>query len=211
MLLLYHIAIPCIPISFIFTFHYASTISNLCLSCFSCPVHLYIPLCFYYIKYSSFWYKNFDETLHSTMLLLYRVSSPAPGSFVRTLHSTMLLLYPPWSRKALDWYYFFTFHYASTISFVKYRVIKIKNLLYIPLCFYYIHTRSRCRHNRFHFTFHYASTISNRGIQSISQDARLYIPLCFYYIQTWFKILVCAFNLYIPLCFYYICLFILMH
>ena len=75
-----------------FTFHYASTLSP-----FSAQqrrlMHIYIPLCFYFIKNCLKLTMN-ETDLHSTMLLLY-LFCHLPSSFLRIdLHSTMLLLYP---------------------------------------------------------------------------------------------------------------------
>ena len=56
-----------------FTFHYASTISSQDKYHQNTPLFLYIPLCFYYI--ASCWRYVLPSllSLHSTMLLLYRL------------------------------------------------------------------------------------------------------------------------------------------
>ena len=115
MLLLYH-------------FHIWTAVENGC---------LYIPLCFYYIK--------FTEKYVASGLYLY---IPLCFYYIRililiiraciTLHSTMLLLYPKSSLAYIEFPHDFTFHYASTISFFAVRLPSLP----AP------------------FTFHYASTIS---------------------------------------------------
>ena len=98
-----------------FTFHYASTISNLT-----------------WEQYAVF------LSLHSTMLLLYlfRLQSQSPIRHHFTFHyastiSTFRHIHP-------DPPSCFTFHYASTISGLFILVVFQVSLLYIPLCFYYI-------------------------------------------------------------------------
>ena len=77
-------------------------------------------------------------------------------------------------------------------------------LLYIPLCFYYIIDASCSWLAYSVFTFHYASTISTRTRGRRTRENLLYIPLCFYYILKLSKPFLVWIHLYIPLCFYYI-------
>ena len=162
-----------------FTFHYASTLSwkrynrsgdyidlhstMLLLYLWTAISHrwtmpIYIPLCFYFIRYGKEWSRWFCLYLHSTMLLLYRNREHSEGKkkniyiplcfyFIPAksyptfgdlhLHSTMLLLYPGFNR--LD---------RSSCG------------IYIPLCFYFIQLLLMCWGNWHIFTFHYASTLS---------------------------------------------------
>ena len=143
--------------------------------------NLYIPLCFYYIPGSFY----------------------ASISIVLPLHSTMLLLYQTEMFHQADDTYYFTFHYASTISWTGRTAISGN----ITFTFHYASTISKSSAHLIaiisNFTFHYASTISN-GIwksypalpalhstmlllylclQSLADSlCSLYIPLCFYYI-----------------------------
>ena len=74
------------------------------------------------------------------------------------LHSTMLLLYRiQLSRSAL--FSPFTFHYASTLSVEFAPIPDRPGYIYIPLCFYFILTRSQGSGPTIKFTFHYASTL----------------------------------------------------
>ena len=164
----------------IFTFHYASTLSQW-KSHDSIRWNLiYIPLCFYFIT-------NIvevilqDAHLHSTMLLLYRLWDIF------------------WERKSL-----FTFHYASTLSSVN-EIIQLVSSLFtfhyastlsllsagynvwcISFTFHYASTLSDsariCIRRRTPFTFHYASTLSRIGIGIDLVFIYIYIPLCFYFI-----------------------------
>ena len=60
-----------------------------------CPgIHIYIPLCFYFIGASAVISEVDWINLHSTMLLLYRFNQPNHIHVFINLHSTMLLLYP---------------------------------------------------------------------------------------------------------------------
>ena len=187
-----------------FTFHYASTISYVP-EIPSASVCLYIPLCFYYIRYALYRARS-GISLHSTMLLLYPPTQVDPMKDVMPLHSTMLLLYR--SR-----YYTHTrrrISLHSTMLLLYPRIIQQLfscTCLYIPLCFYYIEI---CKQRHIHifnftfhyastispqqqnnvitindFTFHYASTISRQYFQTFLYAFYLYIPLCFYYITTW--------------------------
>ena len=96
-----------------FTFHYASTISG---SGTPSPIRygLYIPLCFYYIKTSDL---QCTLVVHFTFHYASTISDVWCDcqNALQPLHSTMLLLYLPW---------LFLCVFPST--------------LYIPLCFYYI-------------------------------------------------------------------------
>ena len=80
-----------------------------------------------------------DKThLHSTMLLLYRNMGLQRPSGVPHLHSTMLLLYrESGSRRRMT-----------------------GQIIYIPLCFYFIENWRSIINDATEFTFHYASTLS---------------------------------------------------
>ena len=151
---------------------------------------LYIPLCFYYIIWTSaitkrlitftfhyastismfFRFLTFSlYSLYIPLCFYYILMMISPSSFpYSTLHSTMLLLY----RNSDSCNYniiCFTFHYASTISIV--------------------HTAHTKRIRT--FTFHYASTISKALKEWDITMHQLYIPLCFYYIRYHFVRLPC--------------------
>ena len=120
-------------------------------------------------------------TLHSTMLLLYRLVQRSGTHFLLSLHSTMLLLYliHPYpirisgitlhstmlllylgQRFRLHLQIYFTFHYASTISnltWEQYAVFLSLHSTMLLLYLFRLQSQSPIRH---HFTFHYASTIS---------------------------------------------------
>ena len=79
---------------------------------------IYIPLCFYFIKHAKAILPDVILNLHSTMLLLYPMGSAMGIDSGLNLHSTMLLLYlavSPVPSVLRSW---FTFHYASTLSFL---------------------------------------------------------------------------------------------
>ena len=76
----------------------------------------------------------------------------------------------------------FTFHYASTLSRLTGIIQGQLNLIYIPLCFYFIYT----------ITLIYILYIV------------IYIPLCFYFIQQQRSEQQPSWHIYIPLCFYFI-------
>ena len=150
--------LTCMALTFLqFTFHYASTLSRV--KFFTLPA---------------------DIDLHSTMLLLYPISPPL-SVFSTDLHSTMLLLYrdstkSKWRDYLIyiplcfyfipcdSWHnsgnYWFTFHYASTLS--------------CPARIYCLSCVT--------FTFHYASTLSV-CIRTFLHEFVIYIPLCFYFIS----------------------------
>ena len=100
--------------------------------------NLYIPLCFYYITRQQKGQQRYILSLHSTMLLLYLRRIQHRRKLLLPLHSTMLLLYPGILDLLLPLCYIFTFHYASTISDWRHNPFAPQQLLYIPLCFYYI-------------------------------------------------------------------------
>ena len=122
------------------------------------------------------------------MLLLYRGRDGSIHCIIVPLHSTMLLLY---------------------LLAEAHQAI-IVNLLYIPLCFYYIESSAALWPMQLHslhstmlllypdaysdtpqggitFTFHYASTISDNFPNFMKYIVYLYIPLCFYYIGIYSK------------------------
>ena len=120
---------------------------------------IYIPLCFYFIKEGTRSCLSAGPNLHSTMLLLYLLSYWIISSVFSNLHSTMLLLYrlsPRLRRRPPSQ---FTFHYASTLSWQN-PCRKDRILIYIPLCFYFIRFRQLISGHLVKFTFHYASTLS---------------------------------------------------
>ena len=99
-----------------FTFHYASTLSDnfldLALLAFS--------------------------NLHSTMLLLYRVSPLYSMLTFLHLHSTMLLLYPG-SLTSLAMQRLKNLHSTMLLLYLRLRAfISSLCFIYIPLCFYFI-------------------------------------------------------------------------
>ena len=76
-------------------------------------------------------------------------------------------------------------------------------LIYIPLCFYFIHASNRRKRKLVPFTFHYASTLSQFW-HPWRMSCRIYIPLCFYFIYPKHPYISFFCRIYIPLCFYFI-------
>ena len=119
-----------------FTFHYASTLSQLTggsridisiyiplcfyfirwipIIVYICNI-IYIPLCFYFIGVTHGKNPQVIADLHSTMLLLYHPKNTLNKMRQLHLHSTMLLLYLP------------------LITSERFPID-----IYIPLCFYFI-------------------------------------------------------------------------
>ena len=144
-------------------------------------VLIYIPLCFYFIVILFLYRRTLRFNLHSTMLLLYQLLKPGVIIVRMNLHSTMLLLYhgfaadPPiygsYLHSTMLLLYReilfrakriaeFTFHYASTLSETCREFKFVEELIYIPLCFYFIMSDMTPATNEIIFTFHYASTLS---------------------------------------------------
>ena len=114
MLLLYPSKICNFGMRYLFTFHYASTLSGWAVGgCVS------------------------DFNLHSTMLLLYLRPTKIRSLYCQNLHSTMLLLYHTLRihGEALK-------HHLHSTMLLLYRRTDIPDLdgpcIYIPLCFYFI-------------------------------------------------------------------------
>ena len=147
MLLLYRWRVSSVSSPFQFTFHYASTLSWHTYRIASC-FFIYIPLCFYFIKFKLSTSFDCIFHLHSTMLLLYRIRS----------------IYPGYS-------YIFTFHYASTLS-PQVLICKDQLLIYIPLCFYFIYFRSSI--TRSHSNLHSTMLLLYRGCRRSLQGLRLH-------------------------------------
>ena len=103
-------------------------------------------------------YPQTVEILHSTMLLLYPAAAFA-AAIVAYLHSTMLLLYLNQSLYTFPYILKFTFHSASTLSTVSYRLYLLRSNLHSTMLLLYL-----------------------QGIVRLRQDSRIYIPLCFYFI-----------------------------
>ena len=97
-----------------FTFHYASTLSRWLLHAAVCK-HIYIPLCFYFIKPPKGKKFNCIYNLHSTMLLLYRKT--------RSRKCAPQPIYIPLC------FYFIICRRSKLLCF---------HIIYIPLCFYFI-------------------------------------------------------------------------
>ena len=121
-----------------FTFHYASTIS---------PVRQAVEVrhSVFTFHYASTISTSANSSQTAEQNFTFHYASTISGkrwkihSYLTSLHSTMLLLYP-----------------------LKYGYNEKENILYIPLCFYYIWNRSGKDSISYPFTFHYASTISPR-------------------------------------------------
>ena len=123
----------------IFTFHYASTLSETA-DCRGVCSLIYIPLCFYFILM---------PVGH------WSVYSPFTFHYASTLSSG----YWPYSTAITK----FTFHYASTLSQAD-RSAHVLIKIYIPLCFYFIVWEAVSQPPPSKFTFHYASTLSTSDI-----------------------------------------------
>ena len=174
---------------YVFTFHYASTLSGIRTVVLFVGSSIYIPLCFYFIPRGSRHLCLTMKYLHSTMLLLYRwrllvVISPCPiyiplcFYFIRNfrksaelslyLHSTMLLLYLCFlTFRIAVWSYL---HSTMLLLYLHCICMIIdQHIIYIPLCFYFI-TKLLVGNSASLtlFTFHYASTLSNVLCTSIA-------------------------------------------
>ena len=94
----------------------------------------------------------------------------------------MLLLYPSIPPGIVEFFYHFTFHYASTISLSPADSPGWER----AFTFHYASTISWLTYQNtmelLIFTFHYASTISYIFPPLPRLQSLLYIPLCFYYI-----------------------------
>ena len=181
MLLLYPGAGSVIHEQFLFTFHYASTLSarqNINRR----PSRIYIPLCFYFI--GDFLDPSREHLIIYIPLCFYFISGKSNG------RKQWIIIYIP-----LCFYFIvsssetvfmnrpFTFHYASTLSDRPAKAVCRKCVIYIPLCFYfiggvilyekfadlYLHSTMLLLYLFatastallfFLFTFHYASTLS---------------------------------------------------
>ena len=141
-----------------FTFHYASTLSELvCISEHTGAI-IYIPLCFYFIQEEEI--GTAEEsifTFHYASTLSVQVVSTVIESI--HLHSTMLLLYRGSLRRR--------------ISFTS---------IYIPLCFYFI--TKRISYHLAHHHLHSTMLLLYRKHpeKAAKKNRRIYIPLCFYFI-----------------------------
>ena len=122
-------------------------------------INIYIPLCFYFIVdvITAFnWLNLFTFHYASTLSRL----EPFQLGILDDLHSTMLLLYPVAEPKPFQY-----------------------ELIYIPLCFYFIVLCAASHTLHIWFTFHYASTLSPSGMIARISSLSIYIPLCFYFIS----------------------------
>ena len=208
---------------YIFTFHYASTLSK--------------ALVFFNVKTPEFTF-HYASTLSearyiklgATFLFTFHYASTLSGApreertsgliyiplcfyFIlfpervrmrlKHLHSTMLLLYQGLSDRNAHGKAGFTFHYASTLSDNSLRWQDLRSI-YIPLCFYFIN----CYFIKFHVIYNNLhSTMLLLYLDSepvfINNDC-IYIPLCFYFIWNYSPVSSRAVRIYIPLCFYFI-------
>ena len=166
----------------IFTFHYVSITSGLCI------LHVLN------LRY-----------LHSTMFLLHQNSLNMLYSNQFNLHSTMFLLHPGWHRGyGCDWcdiYIPLCFYYIGRTALLWSCLMKI----YIPLCFYYI---KLSRGTLWLFLQHLHSTMFLLHLNLYTSNVSLNIQFTFHYVSiTSFTINPCiyvVYCIYIPLCFYYI-------
>ena len=186
--------------------------------------HIYIPLCFYFIKPAFSPCASASFHLHSTMLLLYRKVRIFICQRHPNLHSTMLLLYP--KRQCVDIYGYTNLHSTMLLLYLPpaggretciYIYIPLcfyfirapvpgnlqMELIYIPLCFYFITKAAAYFPSFTAFTFHYASTLSAiPGIPSVTFPD-LHSTMLLLYLSVPLSLTV-SFLIYIPLCFYFI-------
>ena len=118
-----------------FTFHYASTLSDMATAKKLPSGSIYIPLCFYFI---TAWMMKPEKHLriYIPLCFYFITQGDIEKLTITNLHSTMLLLYQSRYNGHLE-ASSFTFHYASTLSAANgdgWTIIPI----YIPLCFYFI-------------------------------------------------------------------------
>ena len=141
---------------------------------------IYIPLCFYFILFAVLCIYPGLQHLHSTMLLLYPHTLCRGFRHILYLHSTMLLLYLRHliARPSTFW---FTFHYASTLSESSYAPCGCWRNLHSTMLLLYPKAKPE-----------------RRAIY------RIYIPLCFYFIPKRISVTRNEIYIYIPLCFYFI-------
>ena len=141
------------------------------------------------------------------MLLLYPEAEYYARISKANLHSTMLLLYriSPLAHSILT--SIFTFHYASTLSRIAEVVQTSGSNLHSTMLLLYPSTLSceryweRLAFQHLHSTMlllYRKSTPININISII------YIPLCFYFIKLWIRYPASNRQIYIPLCFYFI-------
>ena len=99
---------------------------------------IYIPLCFYFIVGAAM--NGIDVSSIYIPLCFYFICmlSELVRAGAINLHSTMLLLYQPPLPALYAYRCVFTFHYASTLSYNRYRLNILRYPIYIPLCFYFI-------------------------------------------------------------------------
>ena len=163
-----------------FTFHYASTLSMIQYYSQKDVSLIYIPLCFYFIwVYGNAWV--YGDAIYIP-LCFYFIEMKAPKNLYNSLFtfhyaSTLSM----WMPEACPQQTAFTFHYASTLSNTV-NLSECPNVIYIPLCFYFIPQPRECelysKHN-LHSTMLllYRRTTAGLGITDF-----IYIPLCFYFI-----------------------------
>ena len=160
MLLLYpfsRVFLP--PCSQPFTFHYASTLSPRSQNML-CHIYIYIPLCFYFIRCCE-QVSEIQDIIYIPLCFYFirwsrertalRISIYIPLCF----YFINRLLWDGWKA------FWFTFHYASTLSMRLGDGRNKSREIYIPLCFYFITFCSGCN----------------------CPWKKIYIPLCFYFIE----------------------------
>ena len=121
------------------------------------------------------------------------------------LHSTMLLLYPESVRvidhDGIDIYIPLCFYFIASRS----GWFPQRYSIYIPLCFYFIrpvHTKEAQEKVHLHSTMlllYPRKTNPDKPCKIL-----IYIPLCFYFIAGVNDLINSGINIYIPLCFYFI-------
>ena len=122
-------------------------------------IKIYIPLCFYFIIDPKHFSGVLHSYLHSTMLLLYRLTENIWIFGDANLHSTMLLLYRATQNSTSQ----YTIYLHSTMLLLYQSGGPgwwAADPIYIPLCFYFIPFDKIIRNPLSVFTFHYASTLS---------------------------------------------------
>ena len=207
-----------------FTFHYASTLSRAEMHIRGYAIHIYIPLCFYFILSRDMAKnKNFVFTFHyaSTLSIAFVIAAYASFQFTfhyastlsgddgnnsalkANLHSTMLLLYPKFregsSSHETNLHSTMLLLYRIFCSFAEVHLMDI----YIPLCFYFIgmETMARSASAYLHSTMLLLYQGVGRGVSKRQDNLHSTMLLLYPWGD---RVVFFELRIYIPLCFYFI-------
>ena len=139
--------------------------------------------------------------LHSTMVLLIRISSDSSISRISIYIPLWFYLYPTSRQQIKPLYAIYIPLWFNLYRNCREALPSVYGI-YIPLWFYLYYTFHKENLSHYLFTFHYGSTYTIRWSVRRADTCSIYIPLWFYLYPVYESSVYSFIYIYIPLWFY---------